>query len=91
MTQDERYERAKKRVKELRTFYSSLAIYVVVMIVLFIVDYSDRGNWWVYWPAMGWGIAVVLHAFRVFGPGAGSGWEERKIKEFMERDESDDT
>jgi len=69
MAQDERYERAKKRVKELRTFYSSLAIYVVVMIVLFIVDYSDRGNWWVYWPAMGWGIAVVLHAFRVFGPG----------------------
>lgn len=45
MTQDERYERAKKRVKEVRYFYRSLATYVVVMIVLFIVDYADRGNW----------------------------------------------
>ncbi|MFC2105145.1 2TM domain-containing protein [Candidatus Bipolaricaulota bacterium] len=86
MAQDERLERAKKRVKILREFYSSLAAYVVVMIVLFIVDYSDRGNWWVYWPAMGWGIALVLHAFRVFGPGAGSGWEKRKIQQYMEED-----
>lgn len=88
MTQDERYEKARKRVKELRDFYGSLAAYVVVMIVLFIVDYSDRGNWWVYWPAMGWGIAVVLHAFRVFGPG--SRWEERKVKELMDQEESQD-
>ena len=88
MAQDERYERARKRVKELREFYGGLAAYVVVMIVLFIVDYSDRGNWWVYWPAMGWGIAVVLHALRVFGPGPR--WEERKVKELMERDESQD-
>ena len=91
MTQDERYERAKKRVKGIRDFYASLAAYVVVMIVLFIVDYSDRGNWWVYWPAMGWGIGIILHGFRVFGPGAGSGWEKRKIKEYMEKDESEDT
>ncbi len=90
MTQDARYERAKKRVKDLREFYGSLAAYVVVMIVLFIVDYSDRGNWWVYWPAMGWGIFLALHAFRVFGPGRGSKWEERKIEEYMERDESEE-
>lgn len=89
MTQDERYERARKRVKALREFYTGLAVYVAVMIILTIVDYSDRGNWWVYWPAMGWGIGIVLHAFRVFGPGAK--WEERKIKELMERDESQDT
>ena len=90
MTQDERYERARNRVKDLREFYGSLAAYVVVMIVLFIVDYSDRGNWWMYWPAMGWGIAIVLHAFRTLGPGSGSQWEKRKIKEYMERDESED-
>ncbi len=91
MTQDERYERAKKRVKELREFYASLAAYVVVMIVLFIVDISDRGGWWVYWPAMGWGAFLLLHAFKVFGPGRASGWEERKIKEIMEKDQEDDS
>ena len=88
MAQDEKLERAKTRVKALREFYASLAAYVVVMVVLFIVDYSDRGNWWVYWPAMGWGAFLLLHAFRVFGPSVGSAWEQRKIKEYMERDES---
>ena len=90
MTQDERYERAKKRVKELRDFYTSLATYAVVMIFLFFIDYSNGGGWWVYWPAMGWGIGLVLHAFRVFGPSSGSNWEKRKIQEFMERDGDQD-
>lgn len=90
MTQDERFERAKKRVKELREFYTSLVAYVVIMAFLFFIDYQDRGNWWVYWPAMGWGIALVLHGFRVFGPHSGSKWEQRKIKEYMERDEEQD-
>ena len=90
MASDERYERAKKRVKALREFYSSLAAYVVVMIVLFIIDYSDRGNWWMYWPAMGWGVFLVLHAIRVFGPGAGSGWEKRKIQKYMDEDHEED-
>ncbi len=89
MTQDERYERAKKRVKELREFYVSAAAYVVVMIALTIIDALDRGGWWVYWPAIGWGVFLILHGVRVLGPGKGSGWEERKIKEIMERDESD--
>lgn len=88
MTQEERYESARKRVKTLRDFYIHLATYVFVMIVLFIIDYSDRGTWWVYWPAMGWGIALVLNAFQVFGPG--ERWEQRKIKELMEREAQDD-
>ena len=89
MNQDEKYERARKRVKSLRDFYVHVATYVVVMIVLFIIDSSDRGGWWVYWPAMGWGIAVILQAFQVFGPGSGSRWEERKIREIMDREDTD--
>lgn len=91
MTQDERYERARKRVKAIREFYISLAVYFIVMTFLFIIDYSDRGNWWVYWPAMGWGIGVALHAIRVFGPREGSSWEKRKIQEFMEKDQENDS
>lgn len=90
MTQDEKYARAKEQVKKLREFYSSLAAYVVVMIVLFIIDYSDRGNWWMYWPAIGWGVFLALHAFRVFGPGEGSGWEKRKIQKYMEKDHEEE-
>jgi hypothetical protein len=37
---------------------------------------------------MGWGIAVALHALRVFGSGglSGTDWEERKIREIMENE-----
>jgi two-component system, LytTR family, sensor kinase len=90
MTQDERLERAKKRVKDLREFYTSLTTYVIVMSFLFFIDYSSGGGWWVYWPAMGWGIGLAFHAFRVFGPSTGSKWEQRKIKEYMERDGDQD-
>ena len=83
MEQEEKYERAKKRVAELKSFYSHLVIYVVVMVVLFIVDYRDRGNWWFYWPLMGWGIAVVIHGFNTFT----TGWEKRKVKQLMEKEE----
>jgi len=82
--QDERYERAKKRVIEIRRFYAHLTVYVLVMIALFIVDYQDHGNWWFYWPLIGWGIVVIYHGFKALG----AGWEERKIKQFIEEEES---
>jgi hypothetical protein len=35
---------------------------------------------------MGWGIALVLHAFRVFVARPGSSWEEKKIAELMQEE-----
>lgn len=86
MEPKEKYEQAKRRVAEIRKFYGHLVVYLLVMIGLFVVDYQDRGNWWFYWPLIGWGIAVVLHAFKALG----SGWEERKIKEFMKEEEHEE-
>ena len=89
MDQDERYQRAKKRVADIKSFFTHLAVYVGVMVVLVIVDISDHGNWWFYWPLLGWGIAVAIHAFNVFGLFLGSGWEERKIKKLMDKESGD--
>ncbi len=86
MEQDEKRERAEQRVKELKSFYSHVITYVVVMVVLFIIDSRDRGNWWFYWPLMGWGIAVVLHGFNTFT----TGWEKRKIKRLVEKEEEEE-
>ena len=86
MEQEERYKRAEARVKELKSFYSHLVIYVVVMVILFIVDLQDHGNWWFYWPLMGWGIAVVIHGFNTFT----TGWEKRKVKQLMEKEEEEE-
>ncbi len=82
---DEKLLRAQKRVKELKGFYTHLAIYAVVISFLFFIDLSDGGNWWFYWPAFGWGIAVAIHGISLGK--IGEDWEARKIKEIMEKED----
>ncbi|HYP59037.1 MAG TPA: 2TM domain-containing protein [Thermomicrobiales bacterium] len=87
-TTDIRYQQARKRVEEIKGFYTHLVIYLVVNAFLFAIDLIDGGNWWFYWPLLGWGIAVAIHGavtFGVEGP-FGKRWEERKLRELMEDD-----
>ncbi len=87
MERDEKYHRARKRVKEIRGFYEHLATYASVITLLFIIDISDGGNWWCYWPAIGWGIFIVINGVSVRAQGIFSHeWEERKIRQIMEKD-----
>ena len=68
--QETRYQNAKKRVEALKGFYTHLTVYVLVNLLLFTVDVlTSPDSLWFYWPLMGWGIAVALHALRVFGSG----------------------
>lgn len=85
MASGEKLKRAKKQVAELKKFYTHLAIYLGVMVLLFVVDYQDRGNWWIQWPAVGWGIILVIQgvSIGIFN----SEWEDKKVKELMEREE----
>jgi len=82
------YERAKRRVDILKSFYIHLLVYVGVISMLVVIDFLDGENWWFYWPLFGWGIAVAIHGAVVFfaGGSIASDWEERKIRELMERD-----
>ncbi|MCJ2520222.1 MAG: 2TM domain-containing protein [Candidatus Thermoplasmatota archaeon] len=82
MKEGERYERARRRVRALRAFYGHFITYAVIMVVLFVIDYSQGGDWWFYWAVLGWGIAVALHGAAVVM----SGWEERKVKEFVRKE-----
>jgi len=85
---DEKYIRAKKRVQNLRAFYIHLIVYILVNAMLFVINLiSGADNWWFLYPLVGWGIGVIVHgvstlAFGIFG----EEWEERKIKEYMEKD-----
>jgi len=81
---DEKYEEARQQVSNLKGFYIHLAIYLAVMVLLFYIDYSDPGNWWIQWPAIGWGIAVLIQGLSIgiFN----SSWEEKKIKKIMGKD-----
>ena len=87
-TEDNKYQKAKKRVKEIRGFYTHLGVYVLINAMLLLIDITMSPDiLWFYWPLLGWGIAVALHALRVFGAGGrfGAEWEERKINELMEQ------
>lgn len=88
MNDDAAYRRARARVHQLRGFYTNLAAYVFVNLVLLVINLIVGRPWWFYWVLIGWGIGLAAHAFAVFGPGAmlGKDWEDRKIQEYMAKD-----
>jgi len=88
---EERYEKARKRVKELKSFYSNLITYVGINILLIIINLiTSPGRLWFYWVTIFWGIALLIHATKTYilkGKFLGENWEDKKIKELMEKDE----
>jgi hypothetical protein len=85
----EMYERARKRVEELKSFYSHLFVYVAVNAGLFLLNIvTSPKHLWFYWPLIGWGIGLTIHGLSVFGTQRllGKNWEERKIREIMEKE-----
>lgn len=85
MNEEERYKRAKERVEALKGFYTHLAVYLAVNAGLFLINVVTSSNWWFYWPMLGWGIGLAVHAMTIFVTDGwfGPAWEERKIKEYM--------
>ena len=78
------YTRAAKRVKELKGFYGNLISYCIVIPFLAIINFITSPNAiWFYWPMLGWGVGIAAHAMSVFA--IGKEWEERKIKEIMNK------
>ncbi len=88
--EQQRYERARKRVQALKGFYIHATAFVLVNIALFGINVLVGGGWWFYWPLLGWGIGLGAHALGVFGFGGGGpwgrDWEERKIREMMDKE-----
>ncbi|WP_454047872.1 2TM domain-containing protein [Chryseobacterium sp. Marseille-Q8038] len=80
------YRKASRRVKDLKEFYGNLTSYGIVIPFLAILNLMTApGYLWFLWPALGWGVGIAFHAISVFG--IGKNWEERKIKELMEKDQ----
>jgi hypothetical protein len=90
--QNERYYAAKKRVKSITGFYVHFTVYVFVNILLCIQIYlMSKNNFWrweSFSTALFWGIGILSHGTSVFGSNLlfGKNWEERKIKEIMEKE-----
>ena len=89
-TEEERFFKAQKRVEEIKGFYGNLIAYIVVNIGLLVLNLMTSPNHlWFYWPLLWWGIGVFFHGMKVFNfmPFFSKDWEEKKIKEFMEKEE----
>ncbi|NLP57960.1 2TM domain-containing protein [Lutibacter sp. B1] len=82
-----KYIKAKKRVDDLKEFYGSLISYCVVIPFLIFINYRTYwGFQWFWFPMFGWGLGLVIQAFKTFG--YGTDWEDRKIREYMEKDKN---
>jgi sensor histidine kinase YesM len=82
--QDKSYQRAQKRVKEIKSFYGNLISYCIVIPALIIINLmTSPDDIWFYFPMLGWGIGLAAHGMNVFA--IGKNWEERKIRELLEK------
>ncbi|PCJ96556.1 MAG: hypothetical protein COA50_07200 [Flavobacteriaceae bacterium] len=101
-SEEERYLRAQKKVKELSGFYWHLFSYIIVNSFIsvskmnenflngetFNEAFFDFGTFAVWFF---WGIGLFFHGVHVFKDRFNffNSWEERKIKELMEKEASE--
>ena len=87
------YDKARRKVKEIKGFYINLASYIIVVPILIYVNltFSPQFHWF-WFSAAGWGIGVITHGMGAFGyyPFLGRDWEEKKLKELMDKMEKRD-
>ncbi len=89
-----RYRNAHKKVQNIKGFYVHLLVYLFINIAILIANTRQEGliegltEIWNYSTAFFWGIGLLAHWASVFGPNVlmGKDWEERKIKEIMEKE-----
>jgi len=82
------YQKAEKKVKDIKGFYANLITYIVVIGGLAILNFATSPEyWWFLFPAGGWGIGLIFYGLTVFNvfPFLGKDWEEKKVAQLMEQ------
>jgi hypothetical protein len=86
MSKQEAYEVAKKKVEAKISFYTHLGVYLGVMTLLTILNLTVAGDYfWVMWPMIGWGSAVLIHGLRTFVFTSKSSMKDRLIEKEMQK------
>lgn len=92
---DEKYIKAKKKVRNLKVFYIHLVGYLILVALLLYNIYILEGEhkdfflWFDLTVLVSWTIFIVFHAWSVYRGRIffKKSWEERKIKEFIDKEE----
>jgi uncharacterized integral membrane protein len=90
------YDNALKRVRKIKGFYTHLIVYIVINVMIIVLNTQNlkTGESYFQWnnfaTALFWGIGLASHGLSVFLPAIvlGRNWEERKIKELMEKEKN---
>ncbi len=83
---DQDYLKAQARVEELKNFYNHLISFIVINPFLIFVNYMTFWDFkWFWFSLGGWGLGLLIHALTTFG--VSRNWEERKIRELMDKED----
>lgn len=85
MNDQKSLQTARTKAKAKVEFKIHLISYLVVITLLAIINLSLTPEYiWFKWPLMGWGIAIILHALRVYYSGNTS-IKDRMIEKEMRK------
>jgi len=79
---------AMEYVRDLKSFQAHLLSYLVIMPLLAVLNYFvSPENIWAIWPALGWGVGVLMHGLVVYEVLGfrGQKWEREQIKKRLSR------
>ncbi|WP_339900270.1 helix-turn-helix domain-containing protein [uncultured Gilvimarinus sp.] len=81
-------QQAIEYVRDVKAFYTNILTYLVIIPFLFVINWmTSPGYTWAWWPAIGWGVGLLLQGlnafecFNVFGPR----WEKRQVEKRLGR------
>ena len=83
------YRKAKKKAQNIRSFYINLGMYCVIIPMLIVINLKYTPDFhWFWFSMLGWGIGLSFHAMEAYdiNPMFGKDWEERKIRELIEKE-----
>ena len=87
--EDKRYQKARKKVEAIKGFFGNLITYCIVIPFLMWLNYRTTSFPWVIFPMLGWGFGLLVQGMEAYGHSLfwGKRWEEKKIREYMERED----
>jgi hypothetical protein len=84
MTPEQIDHLARKRAGRKMGWYIHALVYITVNIGLALLS-SFSGRHWAIFPALGWGVGLLIHGLVVFVVPHGGGFRERLVRQERER------
>src|SRR5690554_4098621 len=85
---EQQEQQAIEYVRDIKAFYTSVLTYLVIIPFLFFINWmTSPGYIWAWWPAVSWGVGLLLQGlnayecFNLFGPR----WEKQRIEKRLGR------